>query len=126
MIIANGNGHCMATIVKPLNLMVATEYERAAMLHGRLFASVHEGYGVLAEEVQEAGDELEKAEAVMRQLLLAIREGRDKAIIDLADYIRDTAINAAAECVQVAAMCAKMVRTVQDEKSTVQAGLPRA
>ena len=105
--------HCMLTIVNPVNLLVSDEYDRAAKLHGAVFASPHEGYGVIAEEMQEAGDALELAEAVMRQLLLAIREEKPKAIIDLADCIRDQAVNAAAESIQVAAMCEKMTRTVR-------------
>lgn len=105
--------HDMGTLIRPLNLMAQNEYDRAAMLHGYYFASAHEGYGVIAEEVQEAGDELETAEAVMRQLLLAIREEKTQSIVDLADYIRDKAVSAAAECIQVAAMCAKLGRTMQ-------------
>ena len=107
------NQHDMGTLGRPLNLMAQNEYDRAAMLHGYYFASAHEGYGVIAEEVQEAGDELETVEAVMRQLLLAIREEKAQSIVDLADYIRDRAVNAAAECIQVAAMCTKLGRTVQ-------------
>lgn len=106
--------HDMSTIVKPVNLLVDTEYERAAQLHGAVFASPHEGYGVIAEEVQEAGDALEIAESVMKQLLLAIREEKPRPMIDLAYCIRDQAVNAAAELIQVAAMCEKMVRTVME------------
>lgn len=109
--------HCMSTIVNPVKLLVSDEYDRAAKLHGAVFASPHEGYGVIAEEVQEAGDALELAESVMRRMLLAIREEKPSAIIDLADYIRDTAVNAAAECIQVAAMCEKMTRTVREGKT---------
>jgi hypothetical protein len=78
-----------------------------------LFASTHEGYGVIAEELQEASEEQEKASAVMYQLLKAIREEKKQAICDLADYIRDAAVSAAAEMIQVAAMCEKMGRTVK-------------
>lgn len=111
--------HDMTTIVQAVNLLVSDEYDRAAKLHGAVFASPHEGYGVIAEEVQEAGDALELAEAVMRRMLLAIREEKPSAIIDLADYIRDTAVNAAAECIQVAAMCEKMTRTVRGCETSV-------
>ena len=71
------------------------------------------GYGVLAEEVQEAGDEVDLVDAVMRQLLLAIRDEKPSSIVDLADYIRDKAVSAAAELVQVAAMCEKLVKTIR-------------
>ena len=72
------------------------------------------GYGVIAEELQEAAEEQEKASAVMYQLLKAIREEKPKAITDLADYIRDTAVSAAAEMIQVAATCQKLNRTIRE------------
>ena len=100
--------HDMSTIIRPVNALVDTEYERAAQLHGEAFASAHEGFGVIAEEIQEAGDELNMVVACMPQLLAAIWESRGQAIVDLADYIRDRAVNAAAECIQVAAMSRKM------------------
>lgn len=109
--------HDMTTIVHPINLLVSDEYDRATKLHGAVFASPHEGYGVLAEEVQEAGDEVDIIDAVMRQLLLSIREEKNQAIADYANYIGDRAVQAAAELIQVAAMCEKLVRTVQDEAS---------
>lgn len=104
--------HDMSTIVHPVNLLVDTEYERAAQLHGAVFASPHEGYGVIAEELQEAVTEIERAQAVMYQLLKAIHEENAKAILDMADCIRDMVVNAAAESIQVAAMCQKMGRTI--------------
>lgn len=104
--------HDMSTIVHPVNLLVDTEYERAAQLHGAVFASPHEGYGVIAEELLEAVTEIERAQAVMHQLLKAIQEENAKDTIDMADFIRDMAVNAAAESIQVAAMCQKMVRTI--------------
>ena len=51
--------HDMTTIVQPINLLVSDELDRASKIHGATFASPHEGFGVIAEEVQEVGDELE-------------------------------------------------------------------
>lgn len=104
--------HDMSMIVHPVNLLVETEYERARQMHGDVFTDAHQGYGVIAEEIQEAGDELEKVEGVMYQLLAAIRESRGKAICDLAAYMQENAVKAAAECIQVAAMCHKMRKSV--------------
>ena len=105
--------HDMSTIVHPVNLLVDTEYERAAQLHGAVFASTHEG--VIAEELQEAVTEIERAQAVMYQLLKAIHEEKAKATIDLDDCICVMAVSAAAESIQVAAMCEKMRRTICDD-----------
>lgn len=65
--------HDMTSIVQPINLLVSDEYDRAARIHGAVFASPHEGYGVIAEEVQEVGDELEKAEGNLSTMLAFIR-----------------------------------------------------
>ena len=51
--------HPMVTITFPVQSLVDAEYRRAAGLHGALFASTHEGYGVIAEELQEASEEQE-------------------------------------------------------------------
>lgn len=107
--------HDMTSIVHPINLLASGEYDRAASIHGEVFASTHEGYGVIAEELQEAMTEAERACAVMCQLLKAIRDEKRQTIFDLTDYIRDTAVNGAAELIQVAAMCEKMRRTVINE-----------
>ena len=104
--------HDMTTIVQPINLLVSDELDRASKIHGAVFASVHEGFGVIAEELQEVGDELEIAEGNLSTMLAFIREGDSQRIADVADCLRDRAVNAAAELVQVAAMCEKMARTV--------------
>ena len=104
--------HDMTTIVHPINLLVSDELDRASKLHGAVFASAHEGFGVIAEELQEVGDELEIAEGNLATMLAFIREGDSQRIDDVADCLRDRAVNAAAELIQVAAMCEKMTRTV--------------
>lgn len=105
--------HDMTTIVHPINLLVSDELDRASKLYGETFASAHEGFGVIAEEVQEVGDELEKAEGNLSTMLVFIREENNQRIADVADCLRDAAVNAAAELIQVAAMCEKLTRTVK-------------
>lgn len=104
--------HDMSTIVQPINLLVSDEYDRAAKLHGAVFASPHEGYGVIAEEVLEVQNENAKIVSGCQTLLAFIQQEDMQKVMDTADAIRDAAVNAAAECIQVAAMCEKMVRTV--------------
>lgn len=104
--------HDMTTIVQPLNLLVSDELDRASKIHVATFSSTHEGFGVIAEELQEVGDELEIAEGNLSTMLAFIREGDSQRIADVADCLRDRAVNAAAEMIQVAAMCEKMTRTV--------------
>lgn len=105
--------HDMTTIVHPLNLLVSDELDRASKIHGETFASTHEGFGVIAEEADEAYDECEDLDRLLSCLLTSIRLESTKGILDFSDKIRDAAVNAAAELVQVAAMCEKMARTVK-------------
>lgn len=109
------SAHNMTTIVHPLNLIVSDEKDRAAKLYGPLFASAHEGYGVIAEEIMEASKEAERLQKRLYCLLLGIQLDNNQAIIDAADSIRDVAVNVAAELVQVAAMCEKLVVTIREE-----------
>ena len=103
----------MDSIVHPVNLLVDMEYERAKMMYGGMFANAHEGFGVIAEEVQEAAEEAEKAIDLLSPMLRAIRADDKVKIVDKAYMIRDRAVNAAAEMIQVAAMCEKLVKTME-------------
>lgn len=107
--------HKMMCIVHPVNLLVETEFTRAAQMYGEKFGNVYEAYGVLAEEVQEAEEEWDGLIGMQAQMLKAIRKSNAKAIMDYADRLRDYAVNCAAELIQVAAMCEKTVRTVRGE-----------
>lgn len=104
--------HDMTTIVQPLNLLVSDELDRASKIHGETFASTHEGFGVIAEEVNESGNECKRCETGLRYLIDAIQRECNEDIADISDQIRDAAVNAAAEMIQVAAMAEKMTRTV--------------
>lgn len=106
--------HDMSTIETPLNLAVNAEYQRAAELHGHTFATLHDGFGVISEEVQEAKDCFGYIKLIVAQMLRAIREDNPRAIADNANHIRQHAVTGAAELIQVAAMCEKMLETVKE------------
>ena len=107
-------GTKMQSIVHPINLLVETEYQRAERLYGGVFASGHEGYGVIAEEVQEAVEETNDVITKLDALLRSLRGEDRQNIIDRADALGDSAVSAAAELIQVAAMTQKMVKTMED------------
>lgn len=79
--------------MNPLLLEVATELRRAREKHPRPFNSSHEGYAILAEEVDELWDEV-KAQTSERRYN-AIRK----------------------EAIQIAAMCLRLVEDVCDRRS---------
>ena len=106
-------GEKMVALICAMDAMADREYARAGAIHGKEFASSSEGFGVIAEEVQEAHECMEMVGAVMHQLLKAIRSEDAKAIRDVSVYIRENALSGAAELIQVAAMCKKMVHTLE-------------
>lgn len=91
------------------------EYVRACNEWGDVFASLHEGYGVIAEEVQEACDEQERIMTSLGDLLYKIREGSPDDVENVCHRIERYARLMACESVQVAAMARKMVHTLHKD-----------
>lgn len=90
----------------------------AAMEKHPLFASAHEGYAVLLEEVEEAEAELNSLQHAVKWLwgwAKADDLGRVK-ISAVEAYSK--AINLAAEAIQVAAMAQKLLASLGTEKVT--------
>lgn len=104
----------MTHLTTPIAALVACEADRARDLHGRTYASHHEGYGVLAEEVQEAEEELSELRDSMQHLLRYIRVSCDPGIRLTLSAIKDSAIRAAAELTQVAAVCQKWEGSIKE------------
>lgn len=71
------------------------------------FASMHEGYAVLLEEVEEAKDELETLERRLGRLWAFCKRNRADLAKDTIFGIEGDAIHLAAEAIQVAAMARK-------------------
>ena len=99
----------MNDLIAAVTALVGEEIQRAKENHGEKYASLHEGVGVLVEEVWEAGKELQMIrDFEMSRLINAIRltdSQRTKGSLELVERI---AINAACECIQVAAVARKM------------------
>lgn len=75
--------------------------------HGETFASWHEAYGVLSEEVMEVQQELRMLEAAMGDLIHSIHDNDYVGIQEDLSVIFRRAELAACEAIQVAAVCAK-------------------
>ena len=86
----------------------AGEYERANKLHP-LFHSLHEAYGVLAEEKTEAKEAFEETERMFDRFFMCMRKDNYSSANDYLAYIKKNAIDCAAEMVQVAAMAQKAI-----------------
>lgn len=99
----------MKRLTDPLDALATIEAEHARRTHGPDYASHHEGFGVLAEEVQETADELRTMQRHVEYLLRVVRAGDDNGVRLTLAAIRWVAIAAAAECMQVAAVAEKWI-----------------
>ena len=72
------------------------------------FASPHEGWAVLREEIEEMAAEVDRVKN-MHELMWDLTK-KDKSAYGCAKLMREAAVSAAAEAVQVAAMAEKFMR----------------
>ena len=98
----------MNELIAAVTALVGEETQRAKENHGEKYASLHEGYGVLAEEVQEATEAMDGLEDELNRLLRFIRKNAQGEVSQVLSFTYDDAINAACECIQVAAVARKM------------------
>lgn len=90
----------------------------AAMEEHPLFASAHEGYAVLLEEVEEAEVELKNSQNSLRLLWSGVKHDNPETVKLAANHAKYAAINLAAEAIQVAAMALKLLASLGPEKVT--------
>ena len=96
----------MNAILDKLPALVKEELETANALH-TVFHSMHEGYAVLREEVEEAAEELERVADHVATLWNCIRNDDSVNAQSFARRIEWAAVQMAAEAIQVAAMAQK-------------------
>lgn len=94
-------------IMNDVSPIIDREAQRAKDTHGSGYASEHEAYGVLAEEVQEGWEEAELTAQQLAYLLNAIRADDRSAIFDKLRRTQRHATKACCEYIQVAAVCKK-------------------
>lgn len=96
----------MTYMKKHVTYLAAAELNRANELHPA-FASAHEGWAVLLEEIRELSSETHAIED-MHQLAFA-DVMQDRSACDGITCVYETAIRAACEAIQVAAMAKKYI-----------------
>lgn len=74
-----------------------------------LFHSLHEGYAVLHEEVDEAEYEMRRIENLLVNLWVSVKQDDAECAVDIAARIKSRAIDAIAELAQVGAMAEKII-----------------
>lgn len=98
----------MVKLYRKMRGLLRQELELANRDNGDHFHSVHEAYGVIAEEHTEAWDESINVHAKLDELLSAIRRNDRTGVLITAKDIERHATLAACEFVQVAAMARKL------------------
>lgn len=81
------------------------EYKRAEKARGGPFHSTHEAYAVVLEEVEEAVTGIDEVCDWTDNVWMCTTKDFNPALAYKS--MQETALNAAAECIQVAAMCRK-------------------
>lgn len=99
----------MNELLAGLEIMAAQEKKRAEKENGATFHSPHEAYGVIAEELMEARTEMSCLTGAEAALLRVIHRNDPELYRNSLIEARKAAMNAAAELVQVAAMCNKAI-----------------
>ena len=96
----------MNAVKDKLIALVGEELEAANAIYPP-FHSMHEGYAVILEEVEEAKEELETLERRLERIWLYSKRNRFDLAKDTIFCIEGDAIQLAAEAIQVAAMARK-------------------
>ena len=102
------NGDALVSI----NQAVCYELQAITKKHGAHYASPHEGYAVLKEEVEEAEECIQLLNDKLVEVLKNIRlNWNDSAVVYQA---QQSAVALAEEAVQCAAVCERFIATLDD------------
>lgn len=110
----------MKELIKEMRVVVDGEVARAMDRYGRHYASNHEGYGVLAEEIWEAEKEVRDFRLAQTLILKAIHENDTSTLNRALESIHQEALRAACECAQVAAVAIKMMESLKLSQADVR------
>lgn len=100
-------------IMTDLHPVLKSEYLRAKADHGDVYHSPHEAWGVLMEEWDEVCEEIEQAGERLRDIAREVRRDDAQGLAQTFGSIQLFAMRAAAELIQVAAVCWKAVDTME-------------
>lgn len=105
----------MEELMKAVSTLVGEEYHRAAAEHGGAANTPHEGYALIKEEAEEAGEQTDTLGIKITNLWWAVkRDDLASQRLSLSE-IRTAAILGACELIQVAAMVDKAVAGLRKE-----------
>ena len=94
----------MEELMRLVSALVDKEHERSNKVHRAAFASLHEGYAVVKEEVEEADEEMDRLKKKLEFLWLNVKNDADDMVQRNFEDMKSMAIAGACELIQVAAM----------------------
>lgn len=103
----------MSTKIRPAIEKLAEMEKQDANRKFPLFHSMHEGYAVLLEEVEEAREALTRTEISLSALWAHIRDNNAGRALEFAGRVREHALDLAVEAVQAAAMAQKFIDSAE-------------
>ena len=106
----------MVELIQSVAKTVAEEQLRAEKQYGKYNASSHESYAIIKEELDEAADDLTALSESMSKFWSSIKNNSVVEQISSTIDAEKNATQAAAELVQVAAMCRKARKTIMEAK----------
>lgn len=110
----------MQELINQVRILANDEYNRAVEKYSATHASMREAYAVMLEEFEEAKELINgeaygcywSLEEMLERFWRECKENSSKkCLVSCADTIKDTAIQAAAELIQLAAMAHKTMLT---------------
>lgn len=104
----------MQPLIELATQMANAECDRGIRNHGTA-ASAHEGYALIKEEFEEAQDEIVRLEQQLGHFWTSVKADEAAVYPHYLQQIKQTAILAACECIQVAAMAEKTLGIAQTE-----------
>ena len=105
----------MKELLNEVEQAAKNELARANAIHP-LFNSLHEAYGVLAEELDEATEALKLTEENFDMFFACVKKNNEKSVYTYLEAARNTALDCAAESIQVAAMAQKAIDSLRQNK----------
>ena len=100
--------------IEAIELAINFEHNKITTDHGEVYASNHEAYAVLLEEVEEAIEEAECMKIWLEAVWKSIRGDQELNI--QVKKIKEHALDLANEAVQCAAVCERFIETIEREE----------
>jgi hypothetical protein len=104
----------MKELIESVEKLIPEELVRANEEFGSEFNSMHEGYAVIKEEIEEAQAELVNVIDDLDEIWDFIKSNNNEDALEIAKSLKQSAILLACESIQIAAMAEKYIRSFKE------------